>query len=203
LENIYKNNIKNIKNEVEKILENPIETGINTLNEKINIIKKIETTEYVEILDLNGDERIILLLFYSLLASDLNYEINKKIKDKITKEWDKDILSKLYNCLFYNPYSVYENDILLTKIYFTDNYNKYFNYESLLKLNVTMYSTLIIFNDEKFFLNTKEFYVTKLRTMIDALRVSKCYKIDKDLYNKFLELKEQFLETEENYYYYY
>ena len=222
LEFIFKNINKNknmcITDEIEKKLKNNIKFVVNSLYEKIEYIKKtkvIESTdksyyikhnikesitveEYLDFLDLNGDERKLLMFFKFLARNPL---ISENINDKLKKEMDMDTMSKLTECLFCHPRIVYYMEVSDMDVESYEDCSEYFNYESLYKLNITLYSSLRIINDKDFYFNTLEEFLELLKEMIESFILYGNDKKNQDLFNRFVELQNKFPKPEKFYEY--
>jgi len=208
--------------EIEKILNNNIILVINTLYDKIKDIKRTKDLdsffdgethysqyedeinenrmkiidEYVDFTDLNTDERKVLMFFKLIFEYSSDYTQYKEIFNIAEEKFGKGTLLKLTKSMFYHPFGVYTRDIIDVDSMTDEYYYKYFNYETLYKLNVTMYSNLYIINDKKFFFNTVEEYLEKLRELNENFIFYECDKNNQDLFNRFIELQNKFPELD-------
>jgi len=220
LEYIFKNENINIIDEIEKSLNNNIKWVINTLYDKIENIKRTKVlksifegqtnlpcknyealtkriiNKYVDFTDLTTDERKVLMFFKLIFEFSSDYKQFKDIFKMTREKIGKDTLSKLTSCMSYHPYGVYGRDIIRVDSMTYEYYYKYFNYETLYKLNVTMYSNLYIINDKKFFFTTIEKYLRKLRELNKRFIFYECDKNNQDLLNRFIELQNKFPELD-------
>jgi len=96
----------------------------------------------------------------------------------------------------YHPYRVYNIDVININTVSDEYYYLYFNYEVLYKLNVTLYTNLEVIEDEKFFFNTSEEHLRKLKELIENFIFYECDKINQDLFNRFVELRNKFPELD-------
>eukprot|EP00833_Pecoramyces_ruminatium_P007845 jgi/Orpsp1_1/1181877/evm.model.c7180000078961.1 len=188
--NCNNNNYSSIDEDIEE------DDDVNELFKIAHIIdkesfSKFEENSIINLLEMNSDERKILLIAsYIKIISDS--EKNLITINDIKETMDEAMIKKLSECSMFIPYYKYDIYILSKYVKNNDRYNSYFNYEDLTKMNVCLYTNSLFKNTD--IINSE--LLIKLRTIVDNFRFSGLYKTNEELYKRFYELKKKFPEDE-------
>jgi len=154
----------------------------------------------INIRKLTSAQRKLLLFFYVIINAPVesyNYEKDWLSIEETFKITDKDIIEKLGYCNLYAPYRKYSEEIPFFGLNH-ESYKIYFNWDSLLKLNMIMFSNLEVdtSNNDKYF-NTLHDLIIELRHMIRDFKSNGYPSKNKNLFDRFVKLQQRFPETYE------
>jgi len=153
----------------------------------------------MDIRELTSDQRKLLLFFYVILYAPINsynYEKDWLSIDETFKITDKDVIKKLSYCNLYAPYKKYAKSVPAPGF---KNYI-YFNWDSLIKLNMNIFSNLEVDNtDNDNYFKTLHGLVIELRHMISCFKSNDYPSKNKYLFDRFVKLQQRFPEIYEEY----
>ena len=188
IEDVYleKNEFK-----LEDVINEPLQSIIDSLHMKVYTQKLICTSNNLRLFELTSSERKILLISYYLFVIQIIPQ------EKSLKKFGEDNLVKILKYTLKVPYCDFYLVIANNLINF-ENFEKFFNYEHLIILNIAIYSSLKEYDKENKCFTTSLILHYHLRKIVRKFEVLELYKDNKDLFNRFYKLNAKFPDSKIN-----
>lgn len=188
IENLLDNSFTDVANAMFKKYSN-FEDECNKHN--LDIFKR-----YVDLGKLSSDERKLLMIayiistsrFYIVKEDEIEY-FSLRDEEEIFDDY-YDSYEKICYCCSFGPFHKYDADITASKLNY--DFSQFYNYNTLMKYNVCMYSHLIITDNKNGYFNADQSYVSDLSLLIGRFKSSNPNIKNDELLKKFIDLKKRF-----------